>query len=289
MLRSSKFITIMSHIALARGLKLLHHLAHHGPSRFKDLAELLMPISPASQMRLLQTLLELGEVEKEGSSYRIAGSGLFESSRFADPFTLSPDARRQMAEKVRQMAHATSYSAALFAWVSTGTMKMISSYAPIGTEVRYRPEGQEWPLMPVHDFAQVFLAYAPDFYREDAYFRWHRFLNVESRMGDFEAFLERLERIRARGYTLSDETRHSHGSLVVPIRLHQETVPRFALGILLYDDPTGNEIDRLVKELKGAAEQVGAALKEEIVQRQLEFDLDKLRKIVDYREPREAW
>ena len=47
-------LTIMSHIALNRGLQVLRYLVEHRSARFKDIAKVLDPISPASQMRLLR-------------------------------------------------------------------------------------------------------------------------------------------------------------------------------------------------------------------------------------------
>lgn len=277
----------MSHIALGRGLKVLHHLVQHGTARFKDLAELLDPISPASQMRLLQTLISLGEIEKHENQYRLSSGSFFGVASSNDPFAMKPEEDERIGEIVRGLARETSYSAAVFGWVTPGTMMILNSYVPIGNEVRYRPAGQEWPLVPFHDYSKLFLAYTPEFYQEDAYFRWNLYLNENYKIDGFQSFVERLKRIKAQGYTLSTEVKRTFGSLVLPVFVHGESMPRFALGVLIHNNPPEERIEELKKMLSNGVEKLSAILKDNVTPKQLEMDVARLSRGVRYVDPHE--
>ena len=86
--RIPNVLKFMSHIALNRGLQVLRHLIENRSARFKDIAKILDPVSPASQMRLLRTLTELGEIEKEGNLYRLSSSSIFRMATSPHPFAL---------------------------------------------------------------------------------------------------------------------------------------------------------------------------------------------------------
>lgn len=277
----------MSHIALGRGLKVLHYLVQHGSARFKDLSELLDPVSPASQMRLLQTLISLGEIEKHENQYRLSSNSFFGVASSNDPFALKSDEDEKISGIVRGLARETSYSAALFGWVTPGTMTILNSYVPIGNEVRYRPAGQEWPLVPFHDYSKLFLAYTPEFYQEDAFFRWNLYLNDNYRIDGFQDFLERMKQIKDQGFALSDEIKRTFGSLVLPVFVHEEKMPRFALGVLIHNNPSDERIEELKQLLRSGVDSLIEILKENVTPKQLEMDAARLSKGVRYVDPHE--
>lgn len=247
----------MSHIALNRGLKVLHHLVENRTARFKDISKLLDPISPASQMRLLRTLVSLGEVEKEGNQYRLSASSIFRMATSPHPFALRREVHDQLEDIVRKLARDTSYPAALFGWITPGTIIILNSYSPIGSDTQYRPAGEEWPLIPFHDFAQLFLAFAPGFLREDAFFRWNPYLKDDYKGKDYQSFIDRLNSIKEQGYTVSDVISESFGSVVKPVFLHEEALPRFAIGVLMNDKPGEEKISSQLDILDETASQIG--------------------------------
>jgi len=270
----------MSHIALSRGLKVLHHLIENRSARFKDLAQVLDPVSPASLMRLLKTLTQLGEVEKEGNQYRLNSSSMFRLATSPHPFALRREVSTNLDDIIRRLARETSYPAALFGWITPGTIMILNSYSPVGSDTQYRPAGEEWPLIPFHDFAQLFLAYAPEFMREDAFFRWNPYLNENFKSKDFQAFIDRLNLIKGQGYTVSNVIDQSFGSVVSPISLHGEELPRFALGVLANDKPDSSNINAILKTLEKVSEELAAILKESISAKQLELDLSHTQQVV---------
>ncbi|MBD5780657.1 hypothetical protein IEN85_14235 [Pelagicoccus sp. NFK12] len=278
----------MSHIALGRGLKVLHYLVQHGSARFKDLSVLLDPVSPASQMRLLQTLINLGEIEKVDNQYRLSSNSFFGVASSNDPFAIKAEEDAKVTEIIRSLARNTSYSAGLFGWVTPGTMVILNTYSPIGSERRYRPAGQEWPLVPFHDFSQLFLAYTPEYYQEDAFFRWNLYLNDEYKIKDFDAFLTSMNSIREKGYRLSEEIKRTYGSFVMPVFVHEESMPRFALGVLVHDNPSDENLEKVRELVAQGVKDVAAILKDNITPKQLEMDAARLRKVVRYNDPTES-
>ncbi len=278
----------MSHIALNRGLRVLHHLVENRTARFKDISALLDPISPASQMRLLRTLVSLGEVEKDGNQYRLSASSIFRMATSPHPFALRREVHDQLEGIVRKLARDTSYPAALFGWITPGTIIILNSYSPVGSDTQYRPAGEEWPLIPFHDFAQLFLAYAPGFLREDAFFRWNPYLKDAYKANDFQNFIDRLNMIKGQGHTVSDEISETFGSVVQPVFLHEEAIPRFAIGVLMSDKPSREKISAQLKILNGTAKEISGILKETVSAKQLELDLSHAQLVVQqYVDPRE--
>ncbi|MEX0323054.1 MAG: hypothetical protein AB3N63_12900 [Puniceicoccaceae bacterium] len=276
----------MSHIALNRGLKVLHHLVENRTARFKDISKLLDPISPASQMRLLRTLVSLGEVEKEGNQYRLSASSIFRMATSPHPFALRREVHDQLEDIVRKLARDTSYPAALFGWITPGTIIILNSYSPIGSDTQYRPAGEEWPLIPFHDFAQLFLAFAPGFLREDAFFRWNPYLKDDYKGKDYQSFIDRLNSIKEQGYTVSDVISESFGSVVKPVFLHEEALPRFAIGVLMNDKPGEEKISSQLDILDETASQICSILKETVSAKQLELDLSHAQLVVqEYVDP----
>ena len=278
----------MSHIALNRGLKILHHLVENRSARFKDIAELLQPISPASQMRLLRTLTDLGEVEKDNSLYRLSSSSIFRMATSPHPFALRREVSQRLDDEIRMLARDTSYPAALFGWITPGTIVILNSYSPVGSDTQYRPAGEEWPLVPFHDFAELFLAYAPGFLREDAFFRWNPYLNDNYKEKDFPSFIERLNAIREQGYTVSELVPSTFGSLVKPVFLHGEELPRFSVGVLASDKPKPAKVKSILKVLESKSADLAAILRESVSPKQLELDLSHAQQVVqEYVDPRE--
>ena len=278
----------MSHIALNRGLKILHYLVENKSARFKDISQLLDPISPASQMRLLKTLTKLGEIEKADNLYRLTSSSVFRMAAAPHPFSLRGEVNSQLDNIVRGVARETSYPAALFGWITPGTIIILNSYSPVGSTTQYRPAGEEWPLIPFHDFAQLFLAYAPEFLREDAFFRWNPYLNDEYKGKDYQSFINRLNGIKTQGYTVSELINESFGSIVKPVFLHGEPLPRFAVGVLASDRPQAARVKGLLKTLDKASVELAAILRENVSAKQLELDLSHAQQVVqEYVDPRE--
>ena len=263
----------MSHIALNRGLQVLRYLVEHRSARFKDIAKVLDPISPASQMRLLRTLADLGEIEKNNNKYRLSSTSMFRVATSPHPFALRQEISNQLDDIIRRLARQTSYPAALFGWITPGTIMILNSYSPVGSDTQYRPAGEEWPLIPFHDFAQLFLAYAPDFMREDAFFRWNPYLNDAFKSANFQAFVNRLNTIQEQGFTVSDVIDQTFGSIVQPVMLHGESLPRFAVGVLASDKPDASRIEYILTELKAVSSELASVLKGSISPKQLELDL----------------
>lgn len=270
----------MSHIALNRGLQVLRYLVEHRSARFKDIANVLDPISPASQMRLLRTLAELGEIEKDNNKYRLSSSSMFRVATSPHPFALRQEISNQLDDIVRRHARETSYPTALFGWITPGTIMILNSYSPVGSDTQYRPAGEEWPLIPFHDYAQLFLAYAPDFMREDAFFRWNPYLNDDFKSENFQAFVDRLNTIHEQGFTVSEVIGDTFGSIVQPVVIHGESLPRFAVGVLASDKPNGSRVAGILKDLKGVADELGSILKASISPKQLELDLSHSQLVV---------
>ncbi len=270
----------MSHIALNRGLRVLHHLVENRSARFKDIAQVLDPVSPASQMRLLRTLVQLGEVEKVNNLYRLSSSSIFRMASSPHPFALRREVSTGLDDVIRRLARETSYPAALFGWITPGTIMILNSYSPVGSDTQYRPAGEEWPLIPFHDFAQLFLAYAPEFMREDAFFRWNPYLNENFKSKDFQAFVDRLNLIKEQGFTVSDVISEKFGSVVSPILLHGEELPRFAVGVLANDKPDSGKIKEILDALGVVSEELAGILKGNISAKQLELDLSHAQQVV---------
>ncbi len=270
----------MSHIALERGLKILHHLVQYKTARFKDLTELLDPISPASQMRLLRTLTELGEVEKVNNYYQLSANSVFRTAASPHPFALRLEVDAELDGIVRELARDTSYSAALFGWITPGSIIILNTYSPIGRSIKYRPAGEEWPLIPFHDFAQLFLAYAPGFVREDAFFRWNPYLKEEYKSLDYQAFIKRLNNIREQGFTISELAGETFGSIVNPVVLHGENPPRFAVGVLVTDKPDEKEQGQILDRVSQASDKIAEILRDHISPMQLELDLSHSQEVV---------
>lgn len=278
----------MSHIALNRGLKVLHHLVESRAARFKDISKVLEPISPASQMRLLRTLVDLGEIEKDGNQYRLSASSIFRMATSPHPFALRREVHDQVETIIRKLARDTSYPAALFGWITPGTIIILNSYSPVGSDTQYRPAGEEWPLIPFHDFAQLFLAFAPGFLREDAFFRWNPYLKEAYKGDDYQSFIDRLNMIKEQGHTVSDVISETFGSVVKPVFLHEEAIPRFAIGLLVSDKPSDDKIASQLAVLDEIAAEISGILKETVSAKQLELDLSHAQLVVQqYVDPRE--
>ena len=261
-------------------MQVLRYLVEHRSARFKDIAKVLDPISPASQMRLLRTLADLGEIEKNNNKYRLSSTSMFRVATSPHPFALRQEISNQLDDIIRRLARQTSYPAALFGWITPGTIMILNSYSPVGSDTQYRPAGEEWPLIPFHDFAQLFLAYAPDFMREDAFFRWNPYLNDAFKSANFQAFVNRLNTIQEQGFTISDVIDQTFGSIVQPVMLHGESLPRFAVGVLASDKPDASRIEYILAELKAVSGELASVLKGGISPKQLELDLSHSQLVV---------
>src|SRR5687767_10783979 len=149
----------MSVAAIERSFRVVHHLKAVGEARFTDFAELLAPISRTTLSHLLGSLEEIGEVERCGRLYRLAPTAAAISGNERTIYSLPPALRNVTHPIIERMALDMMHSCALFARVGASTMKIMDAHNLPDPHWPFTPIGYEWPLVPFHGFAQVFLAH----------------------------------------------------------------------------------------------------------------------------------
>ena len=220
----------MSHLTTTRGLRIARHLKTHPSARFTDLVKVLAPISRTALAHLLQSLCEAGELQKNGREYSMHPDS---STLGACPhgiYSLPETVRRETQPVLEACAHETAHSCALFGWVGTSTMRILDVYNL--PEWPFQPAGYEWPLVPFHRFAQVFLAFGPERLARDCYFRWFPYLQPAMAAGTYQDFQMLLAKIRAAGHAI--EYRGEVPTIlriVVPVHLPGENCSRYAVGL----------------------------------------------------------
>jgi DNA-binding IclR family transcriptional regulator len=223
----------MSVVAIRRSFTVIHYLKAHGEARFTDLVRHLIPVSRSALSHLLSSLVEIGEVERHGRLYRLApaSTALIGNDRsiYALPPALLSRTRPIMEKTALELMH----SCALFAPVGTSTMKIMDEHNLVGAHWPFTPTGYEWPLVPFHAFARVFLAHASEAVARDCYVRWHPYLQPHLRMDSYRQFRTELDKIRKQGYAVDNKDEVSTiMRVVVPVHLPDDKELRFAIGIV---------------------------------------------------------
>ncbi len=220
----------MSHLTTTRGLRIARHLKTHPSARFTELVKVLAPISRTALAHLLQSLCEAGELQKNGREYSMHPDASTHGLWPHGIYSLPESVRRDTQLILKACAHATVHSCALFGWVGTSTMRILDVYNL--PEWPFQPTGYEWPLVPFHGFAQVFLAHGPERLARDCYFRWFPYLQPTMAMGTYQDFLTMLVKIHTAGHAI--EYRGEVTTIlriVVPVHLPGETCVRYAVGL----------------------------------------------------------
>lgn len=244
----------MSILAIERSLRVLAHLKRHGAARFKDLAALVGPVSPTALSLLLRSLVATGEVVRSGRLYQLSPDSVAWDGGRRALYQLPRALRTATDEILRAAATDLGQSCALFARVGVSTMKIVSGHNLRGASPRFAPLGYEWPLVPFHGFAQVFLAHddSEDLAR-DVYYRWRPYLQPRSLAPSYQHFRGRLRTIRRQGYAIEyKEETAKLMRVVLPVRLDPEPQLRFAVGLVTH--PVGLlDVERGIERLKTAA------------------------------------
>lgn len=223
----------MSISAVRRSFQLINHLKANGEARFTDLVRLLHPISRTALSHLLGTLVEIGELERNGRLYRLAPGAAAISGNERTIYALPPSLQTQTHAVIERTALEVMHSCALFARVGTSTMKIMDEHNLAQPHWPFTPVGYEWPLVPFHGFSRVFLAHAPEAVARDCYVRWFPYLRPNVRTATFKQFRAELDRIRRQGYAI--EYKNELATImrvVVPVEIPGETSLRFAVGLV---------------------------------------------------------
>lgn len=216
---------------LSRAFTIIEHLQHSGSSSFGELHQALMPISQTTLSKLLAELVDLGEVEHVGRDYRAARKD--SAGNELHGYELPSSMRQRSQEILKETAEQTGHACALFARVGAMTMKIVDQYNLEKPHWRFAPVGYEWPLVPFHGFAKVFLAYSPEDIAVSCYDRWSRHLKPNLIPESQAAFTKQLSDIRKKGYALEyQEELSSILRLVVPVHDAARNNVSFAIGLV---------------------------------------------------------
>jgi DNA-binding HxlR family transcriptional regulator len=250
----------MSISAVNRSFRVLAYLKIHGEARFGELAEHLKPISHTALSHLLASLVELRQVTHEGRRYALHPNGAALGGVPRGIYSLSKELRSETHPILERTALDTMHACALFGWVGISTMRILDMVNLESADWTFNPVGYEWPLVPFHGFAQVFLAHASDTLVKDCFYRWHSYLQGNLRFATFLDYTGRLTKIRKDGCAV--EYRGEVSTilrLVVPVNLTGQTAPRYAVGL------TANavhllEAESALKRLRTAARELAGIL-----------------------------
>ncbi len=216
---------------LERALKVVRFLNYRGVASFGELLEALAPVSRGTLAALLKEMVALGELTHQGRSYGLAEGVLSPPGiRFRSlPETL----RAQTQVILKNTAQETGHACALFSRVGRMTMSIADQHNLGGAHWNFSHIGSEWPLVPFHGFAKVFLAYAEEAIVKNCYARWSHNLKPELVPATWEAFCGQLSSVRRKGYALEyQEESKAILRLAVPVRLPgREDVP-YVLGLV---------------------------------------------------------
>lgn len=254
----------MSVVAIERSFKLVHHLKVHGKARFTDLIHVLAPISRSALSQLLSSLVEIGEVEQHGRDYRLAATAAAVAGHDRSIYALPPVLLSKTHAIIERTAFDMMHSCALFARVGTSTMKIMDAHNLEGAHWPFTPTGYEWPLVPFHGFARLFLAYASESVARDCYVRWYPYLQPGLRAENYRLFRAELDKIRKQGYAVDykDEVA-TIMRVVVPVHLPDDNELRFAVGIVA-NFVYLLEVKSCLKVLRDSAEELAGVLRSRV-------------------------
>lgn len=232
-LLAGKYPRGLSVIAIQRSFTVIHYLKTHGEARFTDLVRHLAPVSRSALSHLLFSLVEIGEVERHGRLYRLAPTSTALIGNDRSIYALPPALLSRTQPIIERTALELMHSCALFARVGTATMKIMIGHNLEGANWPFTPTGYEWPLVPFHGFARLFLAHASEAVARDCYVRWHPYLQPHLRTENYRQFRAELDKIRKQGYAVDYKDEVSTiMRVVVPVHLPDDTELRFAVGLV---------------------------------------------------------
>nr|WP_246459611.1 IclR family transcriptional regulator C-terminal domain-containing protein [Puniceicoccus vermicola] len=214
-----------------RALAVIRFLQRERRASFGELYEELAPISRTTLSALLSSLKRLEEVEHVGREYMpargVLGAGDIQF------YELPRKVRARTQSVLTRVARESSHACAIFARVGTMTMRIVDQCNLPDGDWRFSPVGYEWPLVPFHGFAKVFLADSDPELARSCYGRWNRHLRPELIPGSWEDFAKQLGRIRKKGYALEyQEESREILRLAAPIHESSRREVRFVVGIV---------------------------------------------------------
>lgn len=214
---------------LQRALKIIRHLQLMGGSRFGELHSVMAPLSKTTLSRLLGELADAGEVAREGRFYHACFGAMGQHHLSAS--ALPPDLLSSTQAVLRRTADEVGHSCALFARVGRTTMRIVDRHNLEGAHWQFAEVGREWPFVPFHGFAKVFLAHSDDPLALQCYRDWTRYLQPDLVPDSEEIYVRQLAGVRAKGYAL--EYREESMSLLriaVPVWIGGGERPSYAFG-----------------------------------------------------------
>jgi DNA-binding IclR family transcriptional regulator len=255
----------MSVAAIRRSFSVIHHLQTQGEARFTDLVRLLAPISRTALSHLLNSLEEIGELERCERRYRLAPTAAALAGGDRAIYVLPPALRAKTHAVLERVAQDCRHSCALFARVGGSTMKIMDQHNLPQPHWPFGPVGCEWPLVPFHGFARVFLAHAPESVARECYQRWLPYLGPNVRLAaSHKSFVAELAKVRRHGYAI--EYKDEAAPLLrvaVPISCGDSGELRFAVGVVA-NYVYLLEVDRCLEVLRPAARDLAEVLKDKV-------------------------
>lgn len=212
---------------LNRAFIIMEYLKERGEASFGNILEHLHPISRTTLSSLLKELIRLKKITRNGRRYQVKIPHRLD----IDQSTALTDERlSQVQEQLKHTAQEGGHACALFARVGASTMKIMAMHNLNDTDWNFSKVGTEWPLIPFHGFAKIFLAYSESEVSHNCYHRWSRLLRADLLPGSLEHYLDELTQIRQNGYALEyKEELSSILRLTLPVWTG-EAQPRFVLG-----------------------------------------------------------
>lgn len=216
---------------LERAIRIIRHLQQGREASFGELQVLLSPVSPTTLSGLLKELTRLGEIERSGRTYRPSRGVL--SAGDINFYELPARIRRNTQEILAKTATSANHACALFARVGAMTMKIVDQHNLTGAHRTFSPVGYEWPLVPFHGFAKVFLAHSDRETAKACYDRWASHLRAELVAPSWKTFDRQLTVIREQGYALEyQEEDRALMRLAMPVTVQGSGDVRFAVGLV---------------------------------------------------------
>ncbi len=216
---------------LDRALTVMRHLREQGAARFEELVRLLSPVSRTTVSSLLGELERRGEIEHRGRFYTLTQGNLLAAG--TNIYELPAALKAQTHPVLEEVSRRTGHASALFARVGVMTMKIMDEFRPEGSDWQFSPAGVEWPLVPFHGFAKVFLAHAREDLARACHWRWRKHLRPDLCEQDWPDFQRQLKTIRRHGYALEyQEEMSAILRLAVPVFLSGPEPVYFAVGLV---------------------------------------------------------
>jgi DNA-binding IclR family transcriptional regulator len=222
----------MKGTTIRRTFSLIRHLQKHGEARFTDLERLLFPISRATLCNLLRSLVEIGELEHHGRAFRLAPSSSTVARIIRGSFNPSARVHKTTLDQLlTDAARQCGVSLALFARFGESTVRMAgaseSSDRRAVSELRF-----EWPLWPIHSYAQVMLAYSRESVARRCYQQWQPYFRSHPTTvlpESVDIYLLRLQQVRECGFALAEDGVNQGPSIAVPVHCSESGNVDFAL------------------------------------------------------------